>query len=49
MFLFSHFFCQLGSDFRFPQELPIKQLFSCLIKLSIFCDFYDIMSEIFDF
>ena len=49
MFLFSHFFCRLGSDFRFPQELPIKQLFSCLIKLSIFGDFYDIMSEIFDF
>gem|GEM_PF-3811453 len=49
MFLFSHSFYQLGSDFRFPQELPIKQLFSCLIKLSIFGDFYDIMSKIFDF
>ncbi|AOC50856.1 hypothetical protein amyaer_0103 [Microcystis aeruginosa NIES-2481] len=49
MFLLSHPFCWLSSDFRFPQELPIKQLFSCLNKLSIFGDFYDIMSKIFDF
>ena len=41
MFLFSHPFCRFSSDFIFPQELAIKQLFSCLSKLSIFGDFYD--------